>query len=62
MPVAGTPAAAPKLLRMPQAARAARLQDHDSGWNNGDGRNPVKHDIKNLYLDAIGEPQVGGVD
>jgi hypothetical protein len=47
---------------MPQAARAARLQDHDSGWNNGDGRNPVKHDIKNLYLDAIGEPQVGGVD
>eukprot|EP00877_Chromochloris_zofingiensis_P012778 jgi/Chrzof1/7754/Cz02g35160.t1 len=30
--------------------------DHDSGWNNGDGRNPAKHEIKNLYLDAIGEP------
>eukprot|EP00775_Hariotina_reticulata_P009939 gene9939-10094_t len=31
--------------------------DHDSGWNNGNGRNPAKHEIKNIYLDAIGEPQ-----
>eukprot|EP00879_Flechtneria_rotunda_P012305 GHRR01012852.1.p1 GENE.GHRR01012852.1~~GHRR01012852.1.p1 ORF type:complete len:325 (+),score=82.73 GHRR01012852.1:519-1493(+) len=30
--------------------------DHDSGWNNGNGRNPAKHEIKNIYLDGIGEP------
>ncbi|WIA30967.1 hypothetical protein OEZ86_001015 [Tetradesmus obliquus] len=29
--------------------------DHDFGWNNGNGRNPNKHEIKNIYLDGIGE-------
>lgn len=35
--------------------------DHDSGWNNGNRRNRVKHEIKNLYLDALGEPQVRNI-
>jgi alkaline phosphatase D len=31
--------------------------DHDSGWNNGDARNPQLAAIKNVYLDGLGEPQ-----
>jgi hypothetical protein len=27
------------------------------GGNNINSRNPAKHEIKNIYLDAIGEPQ-----
>ncbi|KAI8466011.1 MAG: hypothetical protein J3K34DRAFT_435005 [Monoraphidium minutum] len=30
--------------------------DHDSGWNDGDRRNPAKFEIKNIYLDGLGEP------
>ena len=29
--------------------------DHDFGWNNGNGREPSKKEFKNMYLDAIGE-------
>eukprot|EP00903_Cladosiphon_okamuranus_P013391 g12479.t1 len=29
--------------------------DHDFGWNDGDGRNEQKWLFKNMYLDAIGE-------
>eukprot|EP00752_Nemacystus_decipiens_P006352 g5726.t1 len=29
--------------------------DHDSGWNDGDGRNEQKWLYKNMFLDAIGE-------
>ncbi len=29
--------------------------DHDFGWNNGNGREPSKREFKNMYLDAIGE-------
>ena len=31
--------------------------DHDSGWNNGNRRNPMLAEIKNVFLDALGEPQ-----
>jgi alkaline phosphatase D len=31
--------------------------DHDFGWNNGNRRLPHKDVYKNMYLDAIGEPQ-----
>ncbi|GAX80017.1 hypothetical protein CEUSTIGMA_g7456.t1 [Chlamydomonas eustigma] len=31
--------------------------DHDSGWNNGNDRLPGKHIVKNMFLDAIGEPR-----
>jgi len=31
--------------------------DHDFGWNNGNRNLPNKYEFKNLYLDAIGEPQ-----
>jgi alkaline phosphatase D len=31
--------------------------DHDYGANNGDARNPAKAQIKELYLDMIGEPK-----
>lgn len=30
--------------------------DHDYGWNNGNGRLPGKERFKGLFLDAIGEP------
>eukprot|EP00494_Astrolonche_serrata_P026761 UN27024 len=31
--------------------------DHDFSWNDGDGRLVSKYDMKQVYLDAIGEPQ-----
>jgi len=31
--------------------------DHDYGANNGDARNPAKAQIKELYLDMVGEPR-----
>lgn len=31
--------------------------DHDFGWNNGNSRLPNKHEFKQMYLDALGEPQ-----
>eukprot|EP01023_Acetabularia_acetabulum_P008625 TRINITY_DN1375_c0_g1_i4.p1 TRINITY_DN1375_c0_g1~~TRINITY_DN1375_c0_g1_i4.p1 ORF type:complete len:583 (-),score=83.82 TRINITY_DN1375_c0_g1_i4:129-1877(-) len=31
--------------------------DHDFGWNDGDGRFEQKVEIQQLFLDAIGEPQ-----
>ncbi|KAG1658589.1 hypothetical protein FOA52_016201 [Chlamydomonas sp. UWO 241] len=39
-----------------QRAVLGTYDDHDSGWNNGNGRMPAKHAVKNLFLDAIGEP------
>lgn len=31
--------------------------DHDFGWNNGNRRNPVKAEMKNIFLDGLGEPR-----
>lgn len=33
---------------------AGIYDDHDFGWNNGNGREPQKRAYKELYLDAIG--------
>ncbi|CAM9699898.1 unnamed protein product [Chrysoparadoxa australica] len=30
--------------------------DHDYGWDNGDGRFPRKWEFKNMFLDALGVP------
>jgi hypothetical protein len=30
--------------------------DHDFGWNNGNGRLPHKSEFKEMFLDAVGEP------
>ena len=30
--------------------------DHDFGWNNGNRREPDKKRVKDMFLDAIGEP------
>lgn len=53
-------AEAPHFPPPPSSCRAPILgawDDHDFGANNGDARNPAKAEVKEIYLDMLGEPR-----